>query len=67
MDLSQHTARPVSKHDLRVDAVRGISLLMIFADHASANILSRITLHNFGFADAAEIFVLLAGFSTMVA
>jgi hypothetical protein len=67
MDLSQHTARPVPKRDLRVDVLRGISLLMIFADHASANMLSLVTLHNFGFADAAEIFVLLAGFSTMVA
>src|SRR6202012_2043963 len=64
---SQRTIVPVSTRDLRVDALRGISLLMIFADHASANVLSRVTMHNFGFADAAEIFVLLAGFSATMA
>jgi hypothetical protein len=67
MTPSQRTIVPVSTRDLRVDALRGISLLMIFADHASANVLSRVTMHNFGFADAAEIFVLLAGFSATMA
>jgi hypothetical protein len=53
--------------DSRVDALRGIALIMIFIDHAPDNLLSLGTLRNFGFADAAELFVLLAGFASMVA
>jgi hypothetical protein len=53
--------------DSRVDALRGIALIMIFIDHVPGNLLSLVTLRNFGFADAAELFVLLAGFSSMVA
>jgi hypothetical protein len=53
--------------DSRVDALRGIALIMIFIDHLPSNPLSLVTLHSFGFCDAAELFVLLAGFSSMVA
>src|SRR5271165_1087859 len=53
--------------DSRVDALRGIALLMIFIDHVPGNVLSLVTLRNFGFADSAELFVLLSGFSSMVA
>ncbi len=53
--------------DPRVDALRGIALIMIFIDHVPGNSLSLGTLRNFGFADAAELFVLLAGFASMVA
>ena len=53
--------------DLRVDVLRGIALIMIFIDHLPGNRLSLITLHSFGFCDAAEMFVLLSGFSSMIA
>ena len=53
--------------DSRVDVLRGIALFMIFIDHVPGNLLSLVTLRNFGFADAAELFVLLAGFASMVA
>jgi hypothetical protein len=53
--------------DSRVDALRGVALLMIFIDHIPGNVLSLVTLRNFGFADAAELFVLLAGFASMAA
>ncbi len=53
--------------DSRVDALRGIALIMIFIDHVPGNLLSLITMRNFGFSDAAEMFVLLAGFASMVA
>lgn len=60
--------RPVPrKRDPRVDVLRGLALLMIFIDHIPANAPATFTLHNFGFSDAAEIFVLLAGYSSMVA
>jgi hypothetical protein len=62
------TASPkTSKRDPRIDVLRGLALLMIFIDHIPNNTLGLITLHNFGFSDAAEIFVLLAGFSSFMA
>lgn len=60
----RQTAR---KRDPRVDVLRGLALLMIFIDHIPRNAPANYTLHNFGFSDAAEIFVLLAGYSSMVA
>jgi hypothetical protein len=53
--------------DSRVDVLRGLALLMIFIDHVPGNVLSLVTMRNFGFADAAELFVLLSGFSSMMA
>lgn len=53
--------------DSRVDLLRGLSLLSIFVDHIPNNRLADFTLHNFGFSDAAELFVLLAGFSASLA
>ncbi|MBV8827027.1 MAG: OpgC domain-containing protein [Bradyrhizobiaceae bacterium] len=55
------------KRDHRIDVLRGVSLLMIFVDHIPDNVLSLATMHNFGFCDAAEAFVLLAGMSSMLA
>jgi hypothetical protein len=56
-----------SMRDPRVDFLRGVALLMIFIDHVPGNTLALFTLRNFGFSDAAELFVLLAGFSSMMA
>ena len=56
-----------SKRDARIDVLRGLSLLMIFVDHIPGNKLGFATLHVFGFADAAEVFVLFAGFASMLA
>jgi hypothetical protein len=53
--------------DLRIDFLRGLALLFIFIDHIPDNGLAHFTLRNFGFADAAEVFVLLAGFSAVLA
>src|ERR1700743_2832614 len=63
------TITPVrsSRRDPRIDVFRGLSLLMIFIDHIPQNALGVTTLHNFSFSDAAEVFVLLAGFSSMLA
>ena len=55
------------QRDSRVDVLRGTALIMIFIDHLPGNRLSLVTLHSFGFCDAAELFVLLSGFSSMIA
>jgi hypothetical protein len=44
-----------------VDFWRGIALVMIFIDHVPGNVFDRFTQRNFGFSDAAEVFVFLAG------
>lgn len=59
------TAAEVQKkgRDLRIDIFRGLALLAIFIDHMPGNSLAGLTPQRFGFSDAAEIFVLLAGVS----
>jgi len=44
-----------------VDFWRGVALVMIFIDHVPGNVFDRFTQRNFGFSDAAEVFVFLAG------
>lgn len=56
-----------SRRDARVDLLRGIALLTIYVDHVPGNLLGNLTFRNFGFSDAAELFVVLAGFSSMMA
>jgi hypothetical protein len=47
--------------DLRIDACRGIALWCIFLDHVPNNVGSWLTLRNYGFSDAAEVFMFLSG------
>jgi hypothetical protein len=49
-----------SGRDLRIDACRGIALWCIFLDHVPNNIGSWLTLRNYGFSDAAEVFMFVS-------
>lgn len=49
--------------DVRLDMLRGLALLIIFIDHIPGIIFSGMTPQAFGYADAAEAFVLIAGIS----
>ncbi|MBT9299704.1 OpgC family protein [Pseudomonas sp. TAE6080] len=53
--------------DPRIDFFRGLALIFIFWDHVPHNPLGQITLRNFGFSDAAEVFVFLAGYASVLA
>lgn len=53
--------------DLRIDVIRGLILLVIFINHMPGNIASGAMPHNFGFSDAADAFVLIAGISAAFA
>ncbi|WPN99397.1 OpgC domain-containing protein [Pseudomonas sp. MUP55] len=53
--------------DPRIDFFRGLALIFIFWDHVPHNPLANITVQNFGFSDAAEIFVFLAGYAAVLA
>jgi hypothetical protein len=56
-----------ANRDLRLDFFRGIALLLIFIDHVSGNQFAAVTLQSMGFADAAEVFVFIAGISGVYA
>ncbi len=56
-----------AQRDHRIDLIRGLALLMIFVNHVPGNVFERLTSRNFGFSDAAEAFVLLAGISAALA
>lgn len=59
--------RSSRSRDLRVDFFRGLALWWIYTDHIPGDVLGNVSLHNFALCDAAEIFVLLAGFGAGVA
>src|SRR5689334_19149775 len=49
--------------DLRLDLFRGLALWLIFLDHIPSNVVSWITLRNYGFSDATEIFIFISGYT----
>jgi hypothetical protein len=52
-----------SHRDLRLDFFRGIALWLIFVDHIPHNVVNWFTVRNYGFSDAAEIFVFISGYT----
>src|SRR6266853_3501877 len=59
-------AAPAKRID-GIDFWRGLALLMIFIDHVPENVFQHVTQKNFGFSDAAELFVFLSGVSVALA
>jgi hypothetical protein len=59
-------AAPTKRID-GIDFWRGLALLMIFIDHVPENVFQHVTQQNFGFSDAAELFVFLSGVSVALA
>jgi len=61
------TASPLVAHarerDLRLDLFRGIALWLIFLDHIPENVVNWITIRNYGFSDATEIFIFISGYT----
>jgi hypothetical protein len=55
------------ERDARVDFFRGLALWFIFLDHVPSNTIGHLTLRNFGFSDATEIFVFISGYSAAIA
>jgi hypothetical protein len=49
--------------DLRLDLFRGLALWLIFLDHIPNNIVSWLTIRNYGFSDATEIFIFISGYT----
>jgi hypothetical protein len=55
------------RRDLRLDACRGLALWFTFLDHIPNNALAWLTLRNYGFSDATEVFVFVSGYTCTLA
>src|ERR1700728_1137344 len=53
----------VGARELRLDLFRGLALWMIFIDHLPPNFLTWLTIRNYGFSDATEIFIFISGYT----
>ena len=51
------------ERELRLDLFRGLALWLIFVDHLPTNILTWLTIRNYGFSDATEIFIFISGYT----
>ena len=51
------------QRELRLDLFRGLALWLIYIDHVSPDVLTWGTIRNYGFSDAAEIFIFISGFT----
>jgi hypothetical protein len=66
---AQHSAPAVAvapaagERELRIDLFRGLALWLIFIDHLSPDLLTWFTIRNYGFCDAAEIFIFISGYT----
>lgn len=56
-------APPPQGRDIRLDLFRGIALWLIFLDHIPSNVVSWVTIRNYGFSDATEIFIFISGYT----
>ncbi|MFB9263772.1 OpgC domain-containing protein [Bradyrhizobium erythrophlei] len=54
---------PFSGRDVRLDLFRGLANWAIFLDHIPHEALSWITIRNYGFSDAADLFVFISGYT----
>jgi len=56
-------ALPPKARDLRLDFFRGAALWLIYLNHIPSNFVGWFTTRNFGFSDAAEMFVFISGYT----
>lgn len=58
---------PAESRDVRLDLLRGLAIWFIFLDHIPHNVVNWITLRNYGFSGAADLFISVSGYvATMV-
>jgi hypothetical protein len=58
-----HTFPSAEDRDLRLDLVRGLATWFIFLDHIPHNVVNWITLRNYGFSAAADLFIFVSGYA----
>ena len=65
--IRQGLIAPSRPRDPRIDAFRGLALMMIVIDHMPGNPWETITVRNIGFSDAAEAFFVMSGIAAGIA
>jgi hypothetical protein len=58
-----HAILPPKGRDLRLDLFRGVANWAIYLDHIPDNVVNWITTRNYGFSDAADLFVFISGYT----
>lgn len=53
----------IGGRDLRLDLFRGLANWAIFLDHIPNNAIAWLTTRNYGFSDAADVFVFISGYT----
>src|SRR6202012_206006 len=66
MYLSEKKILAARSLDLRVDLLRGIANWFLFLDHIPHNVVNLITLRNFGFTGATDVFVFVTGYAAAI-
>ena len=66
MHPSVKAALTAQTHDSRLYLTLGIASLSIFIDHIPNNVVNLLTLHNFGFSGAADLFVFVVGYGVTI-
>ncbi|MBR0850017.1 OpgC domain-containing protein [Bradyrhizobium diazoefficiens] len=61
--LNVSATLPEKGRDLRLDLFRGVANWAIFLDHIPDNVVNWITTRNYGFSDAADLFVFISGYT----
>jgi hypothetical protein len=62
-ELMSIASSSATERDLRLDFFRGLALFCIFIDHIPNNLLAQFTLQSLMFADAAEVFIFISGYT----
>ncbi|UVK44875.1 OpgC domain-containing protein [Mesorhizobium sp. AR07] len=65
--ISPDRGTRIADRDTRIDVFRALALLTIYVDHVPGTAFEYLTYKNFGFSDAAEVFVLISGISVALA
>ena len=53
-------------HDRRLDFARGLAIWFMFLDHIPQNAVNLLTMRNFGFSGAADLFVFVSGYTAAI-
>ncbi|MBB4257262.1 MULTISPECIES: OpgC domain-containing protein [unclassified Bradyrhizobium] len=61
--LNINATLPEKGRDLRLDLFRGVANWAIFLDHIPDNVVNWVTTRNYGFSDAADLFVFISGYT----
>ena len=61
--MTIRTTLPPRGRDYRLDLLRGFANWAIYLDHIPNNVVNWVTQRNYGFSDAADLFVFISGYT----